>query len=345
MEERKAMPVREPRRVLAVRVGRMGDLVMLTPALRLLLDGLPDAELHVLTTAEGRRVLRGFDPRIRGVHLYHRRFPDGLLMRGRLLRELRALRFDRAYVFESHSHYGKLVRGLAPEIHGFPDAPRSAHYAARCLDVIEPTLARPAKRGWLTLPVTEAARNAAAEYLTRHGLANSDTLAGLHLTFSESGRGAFASGRGRKHREWPAAHCAELARRLVDHGRALGISIRPVLDALPEERSMALALAERSGGAITVLSGAPDFERYKALLGRMSVLVAPNTGPMHVAAAVGTPVVALFSGWSPADCGPFVSPERAVVIRAEDTPHPERGLASIPPESAFEACRPFLARG
>jgi ADP-heptose:LPS heptosyltransferase len=328
--------------VLAVRVGRMGDLVMLTPALRLLLDGLPEAELHLLTTAEGRRVLRGFDPRLAAFHLYTRRFPDGLLLRGRLLRELRGLHFDRVYLFESHSHYAKLVRALAPELHGFVDPPRSAHYAARCLDVVEPTLERGAARGWLNLPVTGAGQDAASAYLARHGIAEGALLVGLHLTFSESARGAFASGRGRKHREWPGKRCVALARMLVEYGRGIGVSIRPVLDALPEEREMAAALAEASGGAITVLCGPPDFERYKALLARLRVLVTPNTGPMHVAAAVGTPVVALFSGWSPAECGPFVPAEQASVLRAEDTAHAERGLAAITADSAFEACRRFL---
>ncbi|MEO5616760.1 MAG: glycosyltransferase family 9 protein [Candidatus Eisenbacteria bacterium] len=339
------MKVREPRRVLAVRVGRMGDLVMLTPALRMLLDGLPEAEVHVLTTAEGRRVLRGFDPRLAAFHLYHRRFPDGLLMRGRLLRVLRSLRFDRVYLFESHSHYAKLVRGLAPELHGFTDPPRSAHYAARCLDVVEPTIAHPVARGWLTLPVTDPGRTAASAYLSRHGLTETDLLVGLHLTFSESSRGAFASGRGRRHREWPVSQCAALARLLVEHGRKIGVSIRPILDALPEELDVARALAERAGGTITVLSGAPDFERYKALLERMRVLVTPNTGPMHVAAAVGTPVVALFSGWSPADCGPFVPPARSAVLRAEDSERADQGLAAISAGAAFEICRDFLQAG
>src|SRR5262249_3839588 len=145
-------------------------------------------------------------------------------------------------------------------------------------------------------------------------------LVGLHVTFSESGRGLFASGRGRKHREWPLDACAALARELVARGRARGVTVRPVLDVLPDERKRAEEFRARAGDAVTILSGEPDFERYKALLGRLAVLVTPNTGPMHVAAAVGTPVVALFSGWSPADCGPFVPAERATVLRAEDTP-------------------------
>lgn len=105
---------------------------------------------------------------------------------------------------------------------------------------------------------------------------------------------------------------------------------------------MAGAFRELIGDAVTVLSGPPDFERHKALLQKLKLLVTTNSGLMHVAAAVGTPVVALFSGWSPADCGPFVPPGRSAVLRAEDGPRPERGLAAISAEAAFAACVPFL---
>jgi len=81
----------------------------------------------------------------------------------------------------------------------------------------------------------------------------------------------------------------------------------------------------------------PDFERCKALLQRLAVLVTPDTGPMHFAAAVGTKVVALFSGWKASECGPFVPAERASIVRAEDMPQGERGLAAIPPQAVLEA--------
>jgi heptosyltransferase-1 len=331
-----------PRRVLAVRVGRGGDLVMITPALRMLLDGLPDAELDLLTSAEGPRILRGFDPRLARFHVYHRRFPGSLLLRPRLRAALRREGYERIYLFESHPHYRALIEGAAPGIHALGDVSQERHYCDRCLDVVEPTLPRPQPRGWITLPVTETARAAAAGYLAAHGLADGDRLVGLHLTFSESARGLFAGRRGLKNRAWSAAAGAGLARRLVEQGRSQGRPIRPVVDILPHERGLLAGFLVRAGGAVTVLSGPPDFERYKAVLARLALLVTPNTGPMHIAAAVGTPVVALFSGWSPAECGPFVPPERARTLRAEDTAEPGRGLAAISADSVFEACRTFL---
>lgn len=332
----------DPRRVLAVRVGRMGDLVMLTPAMRMLLDGLPGAEVEMLTTAEGRRVMQGFDPRLTTFHLHHRRFAEVWLGRDRLRGFLAQPGFDRVYLFEGHRYYRRLVQGVAPTVFALDDPPRSTHYAARCLDVVEPTLVRPVPRGGLTLPVTDAGRAAARAYVAAHGLDPAEELVGLHCTFSETSRGLFASGRGRKHREWPMAECGELARRLVDWGRERGRRLRPVVDALPEEREAALALRRRSGDVITVLSGPPDFERYKALLASLRLLVTPNTGPMHVAAAVGAPVVALFSGWAPEECGPFVDAERVRVLRAEETADADRGLAALSASDVLGACASLL---
>lgn len=329
-------------RVLAVRVGRAGDLVMVTPALRLLLDGLPGAEVDLLTGAEGPRVLRGFDPRLGRFHLYHRHFPGSLLLWLRLRGALRREGYRRVYLFETDPHYRALAGGLAPEVHALPAASAARHFSDRCLDLVAPTLGLPRPRGWAALPVTEAARVAAAGFLASHGLGGDDRLVGLHLTFSESARGPFAGRRGRRNRMWSHAPAAELALRLVELGRAQGRPIRPVVDVLPDERGLLAGFLERAGDAVTVLSGPPDFERYKAVLARLAVLVAPNTGPMHVAAAVGTPVVALFSGWSPAECGPFAPPERVRVLRAEDQAEPGHGLSAIPAAAVLEACRDFL---
>ena len=331
-----------PGRILAIRVGRGGDLVMITPALRMLLDALPETELHLVTTLEGRRFLKGFDPRLTEFHLYHRGFFESRRLRGPLLEALRAAAYDRAYVFETHPHYRDRFAGVAPEFHVLGDDPGPRHYSERCMDLVAATLACPPARGWLTLPVTEAGRAAARDYLAAHGVEADAWLVGLHLTFSETGRGVLGSASGRRHREWPGEACGELARMLHAHGRERGIAVRPVLDVLPRDLKRAMAMLGRAGDAVTVLSGAPDFERYKAVLERLRLLVAPNTGPMHVAAAVGTPVVALFSGWSPADCGPFAPPGRARVLRAEDQPDPGCGLAALSAATVYEACRPFL---
>lgn len=329
-----------PQRILVVRVGRAGDLVMITPALRMILDAFPGAELHLLGSSEAPRVLRGFDPRLTRIHLYHRRFPESLLLPRRTARSLALEGFERAYVFETNPHYRRLVAGVAPQVFALAEAGAEAHYAARCLELVEATLAVPPARGWIHLPVTEAGRAAAAATLAGAGLDPNARLVGLHLTYSESARSPVRDREGRRHREWPLASWAELARRLREG--APGGPLQPIVDVLPNERAIVEPFVREAGDSVRVLCGPPDFERYKALLERLALFVTPNTGPMHVAAAVGTPVVALFSGWSPADSGPFAPPERVRVLRAEDVRPGADGLAAIDPAAVRAACLAML---
>jgi ADP-heptose:LPS heptosyltransferase len=332
------MQLSAPNRILAVRVGRGGDLVMLTPALRLLLDAFPGAMLDLWTGPDGPRVLRGFDPRLANFLVDPRRFPAAFFARRRRARELAHAGYDRVYVFESHPRYRKLTEGIARARSVLGSASPREHYSDRCLDLVESSLPSPLHRPWATLPVTAEARAKADAYLKTHGVHEGDVLVGLHLTFSESARGLFAGARGRKHRQWSLSEAAALVRALA----AERPDVRCVIDVLPEEHALLAPLLAQAGKALTVLSGPPDFERYKAVLARLRVLVTPNTGPMHVAAAVGTPVVALFSGWSPAECGPFVPPERALILRAEDMPDPHRGLAAIPASAVLTQVKKLL---
>jgi hypothetical protein len=103
-----------------------------------------------------------------------------------------------------------------------------------------------------------------------------------------------------------------------------------VVDAVPGELPLLAPFLEQAGDAVTLLSGRPTSSATRPLLQRLEVLVTPNTGPMHFAAAVGTKVVALFSGWKASECGPFVPAERTRIVRAEDMPGGERGLAGDP---------------
>jgi heptosyltransferase I len=104
---------------------------------------------------------------------------------------------------------------------------------------------------------------------------------------------------------WPAERFGQLARGL----RALGLA--PLVTWGPGERALADRVVAASGGAArrafeTTLSD------YVELARRARIVVAADTGPMHLACAVGTPVVALFGPTDPERNGPF-APEDVVL--------------------------------
>ena len=116
------------------------------------------------------------------------------------------------------------------------------------------------------------------------------------------------------------------------------------MDLLPGERNLGERIVKMSGDVISLFTGAPNFERYKATLARMDLLIVPNTGPMHIAAAVGTNIVSLFSIHNPKDCAPFTDESKLSILRAENCSNPELGLAAISAEDVFQASKVFLPR-
>jgi len=92
-------------------------------------------------------------------------------------------------------------------------------------------------------------------------------------------------------RAWPAEQCAEAVRLLAEDG------YRVVVTGGPGDADLTARVA---GEHALDLAGRTDLNQLAAVLSRASVLVAPNTGPAHLAAAVGTPVVSLFAPVVPA---------------------------------------------
>jgi len=100
-------------------------------------------------------------------------------------------------------------------------------------------------------------------------------------------------------KRWDEGRYAELARRLVTAGRA-DVVLVGTADASPlHERIAALARVPLLRAA-----GATDLVQLAALLRRCALLVTNDTGPMHLGAAVRTPILALFGSTDPEVCGP-----------------------------------------
>ena len=92
-------------------------------------------------------------------------------------------------------------------------------------------------------------------------------------------------------REWPAERCAQAVRALTQAGH------RVLVTGSPAERQLTATVA---GDAGRDLGGRTDLATLAAVLDGADAVVVGNTGPAHLAAAVGTPVVSLFSPVVPA---------------------------------------------
>jgi ADP-heptose:LPS heptosyltransferase len=159
--------------------------------------------------------------------------------------------------------------------------------------------------------------------------------------------GGFAilnAGGGWPEKLWPAEGYGALARALRERG------LVPLVTWGPGEESLADRVVAASGGAAR-RSFPTGLRQFLELVRRARVMVAADTGPLHLACAVGAPVVGIYGPTDPARNGPF-SPDD-VVVRRTGPPDPRhrgrlrvgpRELESITADEVLEAVLRRLAR-
>ena len=142
-------------------------------------------------------------------------------------------------------------------------------------------------------------------------------------------------------KQWPPERYGLVAKQLVDDG------LRVVVNYGPGEEQLAAAVESASAGSAQAVSC--SISELIALTRRARLFIGGDTGPMHLAAALKIPVVALFGPTNPARNGPFSV--ASVVLRSPTslTSHarrsePEPGLLEITVEDVVAGARRLLAR-
>ncbi len=141
-------------------------------------------------------------------------------------------------------------------------------------------------------------------------------------------------------KRWPVERYAAVATALAERG------FRVLLNAGPGEESLAEAIESQSGGAAHPLNC--SLAQLIALTRRVALMIAGDTGPLHLACALGRPVVGIYGPTDPARNGPFGT--RSRVLRSPDSrrdhsrrSEPEAGLLTITPEAVLQAADELLA--
>jgi len=265
--------------ILLVRFSSIGDVLLTTPLIRALRRRHPEASLTFVTkralvplVSDNPHLTRvvALEPDEPVRHLARRLRPlahtHGLDLHG----SLRSLAL-RLLVPGKWSGYRKrkLARGwlISTKLDWYGDhtpVPERYFEAARDLDV-KPDGGPP------ELGLGEQPRARVAEWLAAEGL---------------EGGALAALGPGAAHatKRWPPAHWAALAARLTARG------LTPVIVGGAADRG----IASQIGGGVRSVAGAFSLQETGALLARAKVVISGDTGVMHVATAVGAPVVALF---------------------------------------------------
>lgn len=324
-------------KILVVRPDHLGDLLMLTPALRRLRCGLPEAEIVALIGPWGLPVLErnaNLNRLITWSFPWFDRHPRRSALAPylsliRLARLLRAERFDLALQFRADFWWGALAVRLAgvPEQVGF-DVPSVRPFLTKALPLrhgyhaaeenlrLAAAIAGSGSGERLEFAVLEADRRRATELLRA-------TPTNRPLIALQSGAGAPV-------KRWSIERLAEVGRRLRDEYGATIVVIGG-----EGERDLVETLVRQIGTETIGLAGVTTLGELAAVLERCALALGPDSGPLHLAVAVGTPTVHLFGPADPRRFGPYGDPARHRVILS-DWPCCPCNRLDFPPEEVPE---------
>jgi ADP-heptose:LPS heptosyltransferase len=325
-------------RILVVRIGRAGDIVMTTAALNALFQCYPSAEFTLLTSPDGNRLLKQYNPLINDIWVWNRSSLTASLQKNKLKSKIKNARFEKIFCFETNTSIAKLFNNSGAKLYQPEPGAEIVHSARLYLNMVKKSCNTEIDQHYANLPVTNSAISKVDHELQNIGINKNDIIIAIHPTFSGFSRFPFIKSKTRKNKLWPAERFAELGTKLSKYTLNNGKHPVIIIDLLESEAALGKTIVKLSSGNIKLLTEPANMERYKALLKRVDILVSPDTGPMHIAAAVNTRIVALFSGKSPADCGPYMPGDRFTTIHAENMPDPSQGITAISVNEVYDAC-------
>jgi len=346
-------------RALLVRANNwIGDVVLASPALHALRAHYAGARISVLARPRVLAALEGSEDLDEIIVFDDRGRHRGLAGRMLLIAQLRRRRFDLAVLFQKAFEAAALAAaagarrrfGYATDRRGWlltdplaeTDEIRSRHHAQVFLDLAAAAGA-PAEDLALRFPLDARDRERARQELARAGIAETDPLVAVHPGASKTPRA------------WHPERFGQLAREA-----AKLVSGRVVVLGSAADAPLARIILDVSGALGVDLTGRTNVREMAAVCERSALFLGSDSGPMHVAAAVGTPVVAIFGPGRPEKTAPFVPPGRCSVLTRrfpcspcrqdffkECEPAPSGKpycLEEIPVAEALEAVREMLAR-
>jgi len=332
--------VSDPANILVVRYSALGDVVLATSILEPLRARFPGARIEWVTDPLYAPLLEGL-PEIAQVHRLTREGPNGALGLAARLRG----RFDLAIDLQNKLRSALVARSAAPLRTAFRR--RSAVRAVLSLFGSDPPLVR-AHQSRLYAEAL-APLGIAAPGPTKVSLSpQARALAADALQGVEPPAVAIAPGARWATKRWPAERFAAVADALA----AEGVTI--VLCGGPSDRDAFAAFRAATRARVAADLSFLPLDALAAAIARVQLLVACDSGPVHLATAVGTPVLALFGPTSTARWGP-PPPGRALSLGLSCAPCSNHGgdycpeghhrcLGDLAPEAVLAAAREMLRR-
>jgi ADP-heptose:LPS heptosyltransferase len=358
---------RAARRILAVRLDNLGDVLVTSPAIRAVRHAIPEASITLLASPAGAQAAR-LNPDIDDVIVYQapwmdpwQRLLQDLERERRVAEELRGRGFDAAVIFTAlrqspmASAYLCYTAGIPLRLgaaggglgslltHTYRHQPPEdmRHEVLRCLDLVGAVgMANPEPDLVLAPPAEARASleqrlvSVGLPALTAHGSWLTAPLVVLHPGCSMAAR------------TYPAELFARAADLLVER---LGATV--AITGSEEERPLAERVRSAMRRPAHALAGALSFAELCALIDAADLVLTNNTGPMHIAAARKTPVAVPFALTNqPSQWHPWRVPHRLLyhevpcrICYSKECPTDHACLLRVDPEQVAAAAEELLA--
>jgi lipopolysaccharide heptosyltransferase II len=331
-------------RILLIRPDHLGDVLLTTPAIRALKAIYPQTEIHVLVGPWAADVLETLEEIDLVLTVPFPGFTRGKRLRlgapyryaVQTARRLRRIGYAQAVIFRPDHWWGAWLARLTgiPVRIGYDDpdtslfltraiAKQHEHVVQQNLRLVEALTGNeiPAKTVPYTLRTTELDHAYVSGYLTEWGVDTETRLFCIH------------PGSGTKVKQWEALKWAETADILSEQ-----LSAQVIFTGSDNELGLIREIIAIMRTSATIMAGDTEIGQLAALYERALVVLGPDSGPLHVATAVGTPTVTLYGPADPIEFGPWGNPKKHVALMSNIGCRPCRVLDWSHDELKYHPC-------
>lgn len=290
------------KRILIIRLDRIGDVMLSTPVIRAVREAYPASHISFMVRPYSRDIIAG-NPFLDEVIEYDKNM--GMLGTVKFIGFLRRKRFDLALILHptSRTHLLTYLARIPKRI-GFDKKmafmltrriPHTKQFGLKheidyTLDLVRHIGVESYSRT-LHMPISGKSEEKVERLFTRHGVARSDPIVVIN------------PGASCRSKRWDVERFARAADELAKRHK-----VKIVVVAGSEDKDIAGRLAVSMKGPCVNLAGSTTVADIASILRRASLFISNDSGPVHIACAVGTPVIAIFGrsdrGLSPVRWGP-----------------------------------------
>lgn len=325
----------QPKKILVINIARFGDTLLITPVLKALKAQWPTATLDVFAHKKTASVIENL-PWVDSIRPFSKK-------KAAWLKYFTRRQYDLALVYGSDDALVDYARRAATLTVSFSHEPGNDSWRT----VTPPKQLMPAQQerallaqavgvevtDWrLDYSVTPQERDFARQFLAENHLQNK-RLVGFQLQ-------SFPA---KAYRDWPVSSFKAIADRLLQSYPDSHI----LLLGGPEGKTTADALASALGSCATSLAGALTMRQNAAVMSQLSLYLGVDTGPTHLAGALGIPMVAMYHAFHPGRyLAPQQHPELVVIEHPVDYADASREepMSKIDVDTVWNAVNMLLAK-